>query len=86
MSQIFEILIEIFAKLVRDFLWDFLFFNIGRAILLILTIGYFPDQKDLDEDNNTYGVPGGFYFGIHHFMCSIVGAIAIVLIWVFFLK
>lgn len=86
MWQVSEILIEIATKLVRDLLWDLLFFNIGRAILLILTIGYYPDQKDLDQDYEIYGVLGGFYFGIHHFMCCIVGAITLVLTWVFFLK
>lgn len=86
MLQIFEVTIEIIAKISRDLLWDFLFFNIGKAILLILSIGYYPDQKDLDEDYETYGVLGGFYFGIHHFMCCIVGAITLVLTWVFFLK
>ncbi len=64
MDEIIEPFLRAIWAVIRFMLWAFLFytimFNIGRAFLLIATLGKYPRLKHIENDTEKIGIFGLF--------------------------
>lgn len=79
-----DILVNIINTLVRDIVWDFIFFYIGYVVLRLLSLGTFPKAEDLSEDHDIHGRPWSLFIGSHHGFVCFVGGLTFISIWLIF--